>query len=474
MDKPGAVKTDGDAAGHVGLVREFYRNEGKPIDLSDRYLLEYTDYPTGFHKLIFFSRLDPDKLFEKGRFIPLYADVCLFIVIAYAIAKFGGENFAWLLFFPFMRMLYGNQGRSSHFNERAYGVLLANIYLLAGYAVFANATPLGLVVAIIAYTALAVSSKFAIQAVFLYSLALTFVFWTPVFILLLIVSLFLSVIFSKGYTVRVLQGLVRQSLWYARMQCSGKIKSEMHWGQLTKVSFSFSYALLLFRNSVLRVVTDSPLNIVVAGIAFSTSAHRVWAFWALSGVVICLIVATRRLEFIGEPERYLEFAVIPSFVYLSFLPVKDVPYLAAVATVVTLAILLPSIWLRLQGHKGLFQRGEALEDVALWLKSQGPVTVFTNPGRISIFLGLYAPSASFVWLFTNVGKGVRMNDFEELLDSYPRLSNHAFTIARKIGAQLLVYEKFTGRKPEEVSSLLLMGLGHCEYENDFFEVYRVV
>ena len=51
-----ALVTDGDAVGHLTYVKEFWRNGGSRIDLTNRYLLDSCDYPNGYHWILYLWR----------------------------------------------------------------------------------------------------------------------------------------------------------------------------------------------------------------------------------------------------------------------------------------------------------------------------------------------------------------------------------------------------------------------------------
>lgn len=470
LDKSGAIVTDGDAAGHVGFVQEYYNSRERPISLADRFLLHGSDYPTGFHRLISFLRLRPNQLFRYGRFLPLVFDGWLLLVTITSVVAFGGANFEWLIFFPFLRMFWGNAGRSSHFNERAFGVLFGNVFVLSAVVYHILGMYQFIIVAIMAYTIISVSSKFAIQAVWIFSVALTVMTWNFVFMGILLLSFTFSAVVSRGHSLSVLRGLVRHSRWQRQMRREGKLLNQDWWSQITTVRFTKKYLYHLGHNSILRPFTDNPLTLPVAAIATMPTVDQRWSWPALIGVAVCIAVSTRPLEFIGEPERYLEFAIVPTFVALSFVPVNELPVLASLAAVATTAVLFPSALERARKRSWREQRGEALDDVAAWLLRQGPVTLVTDPGRTSIYLGLRARNAKFVWIFGNVGVGQAFADFSDLLHQYPHLSERAVPIAQRYGATLLVQETPGGATK---AALDVSSLGPPVYTNSRYSIFRI-
>ena len=468
VDKPSAVRTDGDAAGHVGYVKEYRRTGGRPIDLSTRYLLEESSYPNGFHKLIYFLGFDPDRLFSTGRFFPAIFDFVLFLFTCLTVFAIGGTHTEWLLFFPFLRMLWGNEGRSSHFNERALGVLLGNIYLVSAIA-FASTGTLGLILlAIISYTLLSVSSKFSIQAVWVFSFGLSLTLWDATFLAVLAISFVASVLVTRGYSWTVLKGLLRHSLWNREMRRVGKVRNSEWWKQLRRPLFTWRYMYALSRNSVLRAFTDNPISLpLIAGLTYLSNGHRYWLAAVLLGIVVCGLVSFQRLQFIGEPERYLEYAVVPQFVVVSFLPVTNFvgPLLATIS--LTLVVLAIEMLERVKSRPTRLQRGQDLVNLGSWLSLQGAVTVVTDPGRISTFLGLFAEEVSFVWIYSHVRPGQAYVDFGDMLSQYPNLSSDAVVVARRYGARLLIQEL---QSPTVRQAHKLPGLGSPVYENSSFRV----
>ena len=61
-----------------------------------------------------------------------------------------------------LRSLWGNEGRASHFNERAFGVLLGSVYILSSVIIYdGGGNLLWLVPAVLGLTVAGISSKFA-------------------------------------------------------------------------------------------------------------------------------------------------------------------------------------------------------------------------------------------------------------------------------------------------------------------------
>ena len=131
LDRSKSTITFGDSMGNLKYVKEYYRTNGSPMDVTGQYILDEADYPNGFHKIFYYLKISIPWLEKFGGLIPIFCDSLLLLLITLAIYAFGGEQYEWLLAFPFLRTFYGNVGRANHFSERAYGGLWGNAYLFS-------------------------------------------------------------------------------------------------------------------------------------------------------------------------------------------------------------------------------------------------------------------------------------------------------------------------------------------------------
>ena len=75
LEQRNSVITEGDSMGHLMYVKEYYRTNGKPIDMSWLYILDSTDYPNGFHKLFYHLKISVSWLEKYGGYLPTIFDI---------------------------------------------------------------------------------------------------------------------------------------------------------------------------------------------------------------------------------------------------------------------------------------------------------------------------------------------------------------------------------------------------------------
>ncbi len=417
MHHRGSRLTDGDAVAHLQYVRRLWETKGASVSLKHRYLLDSNDYPTGFHRILYWLRIPTEWLERFGGFLPTIFDLCLLGVIAVAVEMWGGPHHGWLLAFPLLRMWIANVGRASHFSERAFGVLMGNLYLFFLFAYLVESNPWYLIAALAPFFVLSASSKFAWQGTLGISLAFSLLALDPRPILITVAIAMLSFITTRGASWRVLKGLIRHSMWYRSYLAPRYQGVQDRYKQLAEFMRAPSLksgVLLLLNNSLLKIISDNPLHLLLP---FLFSGD-LFSWWALSGILLCVVIATPPLSFLGEPERYLEFTALPTFVLASRHPLFS--WQGAVIMAL-LGVLYALHWyLVMRQNKDHNRKEDDLILLAKAIKTINDQTLLSIPLRTSFFMGLQNKTNRFVTLFANIGEGEMGERYERLMrDRYP-------------------------------------------------------
>lgn len=448
IESIGSLINDGDAIGHLTFLKEYIKNKGKKIELNYLYTLEGPGYPTGFHKLFYYLKIPLNIVENYGCFVPIISDSLLLLVTAFSINLYGGNNFVWLLFFPFLRIFFGNQGRSQHFTERAYGVLWGNIYLLCtiGFveSFYVDNNWFLLLIANFAFLIFSVSSKFAWQGSFFISLILSLISLRPIYIFVYLASTFLSFIITKGYSLEVLKGLIRFSFFYKTYLGPRSVDvKEGHYSKLFKWKGIREFCILLFIASPLRVITDNPLNLIILFI-FLPNSFDIWMKWSLVGVFLTLIISLKSFSFLGEPERYLEFSIIPVFITLSKSQFLDIPPIIITLTILsTLAVLSFHLKLCIQKKDRKKRLQESMLSLKNYFRRVNNSNIITIPFRLSFFLGYNNQNKNkFITLLSNIGLGELKEEYCWLMkDRYPFVRSELDEVAIKYDLDYFVVHK---------------------------------
>lgn len=413
----------GDDLGHLIIVKEFERTSGKRQDLSWMYPLTKSDYPTGFHYLIYLMRIPIRFLEQFGGLVPAVVDSALIILFAFVIDSQLGTQSYWLAMVPFCRLFYEHDGRSIHFSERAFGMLAGSAYLVSIFMLTEQDGSIWYYgIGLLGFIGAVLSSKFASQALFFFSLLMTILLWDLTYLVGLIVSFSIANVISRGLAKEFIEGLIRHSAFYKRvfMHINPAIKN--HYRDLLGYLIQPRRMADALSNSVIKIVANNPFNLAVVYCTFVLSINE-WVLFAWCGIALTLIVSLKPLTFLGEPERYLEYSLLPSVVVL--LENAD-----ALPLWVFVAMGLITVLVFYSHYKNFTIRCNAqskaqiyMPTIREWFADIHDSTILTIPMRY----GLYAAydmtpqdNNRILGLHANVGDGEAMRQYEYLLgDVYP-------------------------------------------------------
>ncbi|MFA5136559.1 MAG: hypothetical protein WC489_04155 [Patescibacteria group bacterium] len=480
-----AITIGNDAIAHLHIVKRIKKQKGKLPDFSDLYTFEKSDYPYGYHKIINLFGFSLNFLEKYGGYFPIFWDILLLTAVNYTLGVYGGSKIVSLLF-PFLVVFIWNIGRSTHFTERAFGILFGNLYLLSGVLIYLSGNYFILLISILFFILFASASKFTWQAVLFFSVILSTLSWTPLYIGLFIFCFVVASLLTNHYTSRVFIGVVRHSifcrthLWKLFLKNSNygdfiTFLKRLRHGHLNEaVSYYFS-------NPILKLVSDNPITIIaVAVVIRNYKSLDIFAFWFIAGVLLVLFISTDLLKFLGEPERYMELAVIPVFVLTSrFTAASPFDYILIVLTVTFLAfsyVYHIKYRIRVDTMYSFLQEEymSAMELVEL-IKDYKNKTILTIDMRVSFFFGYYNENNRFISDFTNSPVISRWKDYMELMPdrlAYP--GNDIDTYIRKYEIDYMIVHKkrlidinhLTKKKYYDFSRY------REEFKNEFFTLYN--
>ena len=192
-----------------------------------------------------------------------------------------------------------------------------SLYLVSAYFFYQTNEFKFLFAAVFSFFVFSVSSKFAWQAVSLITLYMAIYFRSIDPIAVYALSFLFALLLSRGYSVAVLRGLIRHSTFYATYLAS------RHYGlekSFEKIYSARSFKALLkefLDNRIFRFITDYP--VVFFSLVVLTSAESfLIGKWLIPFLVILhFVFCTERFKFLGEAERYIEFALPFLFLFLS-------------------------------------------------------------------------------------------------------------------------------------------------------------
>lgn len=173
--------------------------------------------------------------------------------------------------------------------------------------------------------ALLLTSKFGAQVLFLFSLIHLILTFNPIILVILISSFFFAIAFSKGYYLKVLEGQIshlniyRTHLVKVHPQFEKKsLKNFTRRG--TKSKLIFERTKLLKHNTMLgKMLYNIPI-LLASLIAFSkidaSALNPIIGATFISGLTIATLTSTKKLLFLGEGVRYLDYCVFSTYLYI--------------------------------------------------------------------------------------------------------------------------------------------------------------
>jgi len=294
-------------------------------------------YPFLYHYLLACFPLKYRLWAERltGAFFDTLSLILIYLFSGWAVRRMGGGHPLTLLpiwvaalyaFSPALLKI-GSGPRAYNGSPRVLGQSLYLLHLFAAYYAYANHGIAAVAISMLAGAAIIITAKFGTQVLFFFGLFFSVVMdWR--YPLLLIGSLILSVPLTKGRSLVVLQGHARHSIFYLKyLQKAYLYPSHPTLIQYLKRAFhglchlvhcrwmaalNWYYTESFF---IHFLVTVTPQFLFLPAIwqkAKDSSIESFLFMWAGMGLLWFFLTKTKNLLFLGEGERYLEYALFPS------------------------------------------------------------------------------------------------------------------------------------------------------------------
>lgn len=436
--------SDDDAVVHLSLVRELRKNSVAPPDFSGRFLFSGTDYPWGFHLFFALTKIPIRFLERHGTAVASFFDSLTLLLVALSLQYFSGGSFFWMLLFPLLRLFWGKTGRAHSFSERPFATFFGNLYLLMVFILTEIQYSIWtLAIAVIAGSVVIFSSKFAFQAMVFFSVGFSIIFLTAEPLMVLGLTLAFAALITRGHSVRILISSVRWSIFYRQfLQARTSKTNRNFYLELLKGPVP-TWLAQAKSNPIVGMFLDNPFLLIAQIMLFFADSPSPWHAWLSVGVVLVLAISASPLTFLGEPGRYLEFAIIPIFITLAEItPVIGIGIgtLLTLAGIATMLIFIRELWKK--PSNASIERVASMLDLRRWVNGLTKGVVLANPGRLNLFLGYSNPSLSFLWIHSAISAGDKRKAFERLVPSrYPIATMEIGWFVDNYDLQYMVLEK---------------------------------
>lgn len=398
----------GDTASHLAMIKAIRENRHRVPDPLPRWIPEQRlYYPTFFHWLVSF--LAPSMLVQFERVsgavidtvhnaVAMLATYIIFIDQGIESGLAGqGAALAGLLFVLSPRLIRPRE-RVLFLNPRPFGNLLVSIGFLGTLWFIWQGAWLGLILGVFAFSLASITHKFALQVIVFVCPLLSIMTASAWFVIALVVGLFGAILLTGGRALRVWRShigysqlyrsriaprfpIVRDTAWTILRNTLRALRSGGNWRrEVIKLIFNneidwlIQLSWLVPVGYLLAVGRARPLNI--PDVVLHLGA------WVFGAVLVGLVTTIRPLRFLGQPTRYLEYAVLPACIILAY-AVIDLPDLPSfqLAVYVLIGFFLAIVALY-YAVAFMVHRRICLDDffeVVAWLAEQPPQVVLCAP-----------------------------------------------------------------------------------------------
>ena len=329
------------------------------------------------------------------------------------------------------------------------------------------------------------TSRFGPQAIFFLSLGLTVALLAWEFLLLLCFAFLLAVLLSKGYYLRVLRRHIGHTNFFRTTLV------ERYSGTTQVTGWKDIKLALVERKNVINIFARNP---IISCLAFTPLLPLLWVVavvdfspllsspilltffvWANVAFAVVVLISTRQLRFLGEAERYQNYAMLPICVIA---PIILESIGAAVLWFLFSFVLLYSVLLIRKSYSlafrcfGATRKEERLSDELFSFLNQIPSEkILCIPFNVSTEVSYKTHHTTVYWGGYPLTGNFTSEDLEEVFDELPYPKKDIARLCRKFSATLALFSKRSmGEIP--LSYYELDGFEKV-FENEGFDAYRM-
>jgi hypothetical protein len=449
---------EGDAMTHLVAIDLVRRNGHRiPWETPQFLCSSGYDYPGLFHKLLSYI---PRRLLERGEWLIspgfegahaalVYLGAWFLMVQLGTGASARGFAFLVVVGWALTPLLTHNPRRGSVLGERCFGYIWGHAFLFCMVAATVTGEWLWAVPAALAFAMATASSKFALQAMVFVTVVFAALRLDPMPLSILAIGAASAALLSLGYVFTVIAGTLNHSRFYR----SFLVRVHDYTRSFSTRDLAQGVSLLLRgrpraavaafkRHPIHRLPALVPwlVPFVVSVIALPGGEMATALIqWVLAALIVTAATATDSFKFLGEAERYMEFALLPMIALSLLLPPPVGPSLLFAAYAYSL-IRLIAVYGR---SMRVSSAGPETIELARWVASRPASTFLTVPGRLCYPL-LYGTPHRAVWWFINAPRGEKLATWKSLFEggaTYPYIAPSALARAREYGAEMIVIDK---------------------------------
>lgn len=250
----------------------------------------------------------------------------------------------------------GSGPRAYNGSARVPGATLYMLHLTCGFYALETSSAVAAVASLVSAALIFLTSIFGIQVLLFFGVMVT-LFVMPLYPFFLLAAFGVAYLISGGMAWQCLKGQTMHRIFYYRhlqqiflyphIRTWSQYKAEVakYWAAFKAKRYGETLNFMLKeRHWAHLLLTAFPHFVLVPWFLFDTIAHGgpryALLVWTMSGIVFFAATKTKRLLFLGEGERYLEFSIFPSLFFVATACPTFVPALLLIYSLICLPFFL--------------------------------------------------------------------------------------------------------------------------------------
>jgi len=352
-------------------------------------------YPPGYHYLLALFPKKAREEFEKissALFDTLLVSLFLWVAVQ-ELGPFGWDTLSlFLLGLSFTLspafVGLGTGPRAYEGTARTLGELMTAIVFVSLWRHWSDDSWIWMTIALLVSSLMLNTSRFSGQVLIFFCCLMAFLLNSVTLLVFPLLGIIMAIILSGGHYASVLSGQIAHLRLYATKIADSHpttmvrkrwIWPKATWRQLARFTlYENVYAILIAKFTVLL----GTLGLVAWRVTFSgpTDVDLFLLVWLVSAFLVFVVVSTPTFVFIGEADRYLEYAMVPGFLLFGALLGPGFNYYILIGLVIFhLALYIFNISLLLREQRS-FQFSQ-LSELMASLKTVDPGVILSLLGK---------------------------------------------------------------------------------------------
>jgi hypothetical protein len=321
----------------LNMINSYKRNNHRIPVYFDGYIFGRNCYPILIPWVLsFFSEKTIQRYIDKyfGHIIDLLHFI---LIITLSIILFDDPVAVFIsgLVFIVTPTFLLDTDRTFSISARAFGELLISMFMVLVVLTLPGPSIIPMLIGSLLVALVLLSHRFAIQILVFYIVALA-IFYSPWYLAMLVLGMIIATILSKGGYLRVLNGHISGILMFRELEGKNDmVKGETDVHKIVRFFLNPLKNHKLLRNNLVYSMMMTPTIIVLPFIilhffreGLSSGPITFMLFWTIITLIAIFLTSLKVLRFLGQSFRYLDYAVFPLTIMVTYYFLNVEPYLS--------------------------------------------------------------------------------------------------------------------------------------------------